>query len=314
MRRQRGGASSMSARWPGNSAVRPTARTPPASTRSRRSTTRCVGSSRLRYPGDPGSAGRDCHRVRATRGTGVGSLAAASRTRRTRRCTPGCTPRTPPSALSNRRGRRGERHSRRDPGGAPAPAVSGGDPLDGAGGHGTTRPRPRTSLSAVCTPWTGGPRPNPQARRRRRFVAPRRAPAAPAQEIAEGVYRLVGVWRQCLLVRSGAAWVLVDAAWAWGGCARVIRRAAETLFGPESRPAAILLTHLHRTTTAPRWSCASMGLSRVPARRRAPAGAGRGHRRPAGSSDTATGSTVGSSCRSCAPCRTTGGETERGRA
>jgi glyoxylase-like metal-dependent hydrolase (beta-lactamase superfamily II) len=39
--------------------------------------------------------------------------------------------------------------------------------------------------------------------------------------------------------------VLVDAAWAWGGCARIISRAAERLFGPKSRPTAILLTHLH---------------------------------------------------------------------
>jgi glyoxylase-like metal-dependent hydrolase (beta-lactamase superfamily II) len=45
------------------------------------------------------------------------------------------------------------------------------------------------------------------------------------------------------LVRSGADWVLVDTA--WPNRAAVIRTAAETLFGPGARPAAILLTHIH---------------------------------------------------------------------
>ncbi len=44
-------------------------------------------------------------------------------------------------------------------------------------------------------------------------------------------------------VRSAPSWVLIDAGWA-GDAAR-IRKAAETLFGSGSRPAAILLTHEH---------------------------------------------------------------------
>jgi glyoxylase-like metal-dependent hydrolase (beta-lactamase superfamily II) len=45
------------------------------------------------------------------------------------------------------------------------------------------------------------------------------------------------------LVRSGPKWVLVDTA--WPNRAPIIREAAETLFGPGTRPAAILLTHIH---------------------------------------------------------------------
>jgi deazaflavin-dependent oxidoreductase (nitroreductase family) len=67
----------------------------------------------------------------------------------------------------------------------------------------------------------------------------------PPQEIAQGVHRLSVYGANVYFVRSGESWVLVDAAWAWGGCARIISRAAETLFGAESRPTAILLAHLH---------------------------------------------------------------------
>ena len=67
----------------------------------------------------------------------------------------------------------------------------------------------------------------------------RRWTAAGPREIAEGVYRLSVYGANVYFVGSGASWVLVDAAWAWGGCAGVIRRAAETLFGTKSTPAAI---------------------------------------------------------------------------
>jgi NADP-dependent 3-hydroxy acid dehydrogenase YdfG len=73
--------------------------------------------------------------------------------------------------------------------------------------------------------------------------APRRA--AMPQEIAEGVHRLSVYGANVYFVGSGASWVLIDAAWAWGGCTRVIRGAAEALLGPINPPAAILLTHLH---------------------------------------------------------------------
>jgi NAD(P)-dependent dehydrogenase (short-subunit alcohol dehydrogenase family)/glyoxylase-like metal-dependent hydrolase (beta-lactamase superfamily II) len=82
------------------------------------------------------------------------------------------------------------------------------------------------------------------------------------QEIAEGVHRLSAFGANVYFVGSGGSWVLVDAARAWGGCARIIRRAAESLFGPESRPAAILLTHLHpdhdgaALELARAWDCA----------------------------------------------------------
>lgn len=45
------------------------------------------------------------------------------------------------------------------------------------------------------------------------------------------------------LIASGSTWVLVDAAWA--GSAETITAAAESLFGTGTKPAAILLTHLH---------------------------------------------------------------------
>jgi glyoxylase-like metal-dependent hydrolase (beta-lactamase superfamily II) len=45
------------------------------------------------------------------------------------------------------------------------------------------------------------------------------------------------------LIRSGASWCLIDAGWA--GSAAAIRRAADAVFGAGTRPAAILLTHIH---------------------------------------------------------------------
>ncbi|GAB3309717.1 hypothetical protein GCM10027451_19760 [Geodermatophilus aquaeductus] len=68
-----------------------------------------------------------------------------------------------------------------------------------------------------------------------------------AREIAPGVH-LLRMGRGALasnayLVRSEPGWVLIDCAWA--GSATAIRSAAESLFGPDTRPAAILLTHIH---------------------------------------------------------------------
>jgi deazaflavin-dependent oxidoreductase (nitroreductase family) len=72
--------------------------------------------------------------------------------------------------------------------------------------------------------------------------------AVPApQQIAPGVYFLTigrGVaGSNIYFVRSASTWTLVDAA--WGRNAEAIRTAAESLFGPGARPAAILLTHIH---------------------------------------------------------------------
>lgn len=65
--------------------------------------------------------------------------------------------------------------------------------------------------------------------------------------VAAGVHCLrTGPWRlasNVYLVESGSSWVLVDAG--WPGQASVIRSAAESLFGRGTRPAAILLTHVH---------------------------------------------------------------------
>ena len=67
------------------------------------------------------------------------------------------------------------------------------------------------------------------------------------EEIAPGVYRvqmgrgLTGT--NVYLVRSAGGWALIDTAWPHRG--QVIVAAAESLFGPGARPAAILLTHIH---------------------------------------------------------------------
>jgi glyoxylase-like metal-dependent hydrolase (beta-lactamase superfamily II) len=68
---------------------------------------------------------------------------------------------------------------------------------------------------------------------------------SPPQEVAEGVFRLPVFGTNVFFVRSGLSWVLIDTGWAWGDCGRRIRQAAESLFGPGARPAAILLTHMH---------------------------------------------------------------------
>ena len=67
------------------------------------------------------------------------------------------------------------------------------------------------------------------------------------REIAPGVYCMEvgkGISRSNVyFVRSGASWVLIDAASA--NCGRLIRKTAESLFGANTRPASILLTHDH---------------------------------------------------------------------
>ncbi len=67
--------------------------------------------------------------------------------------------------------------------------------------------------------------------------------ASQPKQTASGVYRLSIRGASVYFVRSGPSWALIDTAWA--GCAQPIKRAAETLFGANTRPAAILLTHSH---------------------------------------------------------------------
>ena len=64
-------------------------------------------------------------------------------------------------------------------------------------------------------------------------------------EVATGVYRVVrGTGKSNVyLVRSGSSWVLIDAGWAHQGA--LIKSSAEMVFGVNTPPAAILLTHLH---------------------------------------------------------------------
>jgi glyoxylase-like metal-dependent hydrolase (beta-lactamase superfamily II) len=76
---------------------------------------------------------------------------------------------------------------------------------------------------------------------------PRETDTGVPREIAPGVHFL-GVGKGLLrsniyFVQSGPSWALVDAASA--NCGRLIRKAAESLFGEDSPPASILLTHDH---------------------------------------------------------------------
>ena len=72
-------------------------------------------------------------------------------------------------------------------------------------------------------------------------------PQARPEEAAPGVHRLEtgrGITEaNVYLVESGPAWVLIDTAWPHRG--QAIKTAAESLFGAGTRPAAILLTHIH---------------------------------------------------------------------
>jgi glyoxylase-like metal-dependent hydrolase (beta-lactamase superfamily II) len=79
-------------------------------------------------------------------------------------------------------------------------------------------------------------------------------------EVVSGVYCLETGPRllpsNVYLVSSGTSWALIDAG--WGDCSYVITEAAESLFGVNSRPAAILLTHVH-----PDHDGAALELSRL---------------------------------------------------
>lgn len=67
------------------------------------------------------------------------------------------------------------------------------------------------------------------------------------KEIAPGVYLLEpgkGIKASNIyFVRSGPSWVLIDTGWPRDG--QLIKQAAESLFGANTRPASILLTHIH---------------------------------------------------------------------
>ncbi len=84
--------------------------------------------------------------------------------------------------------------------------------------------------------------------------------AACPEEIAPGVYRLATgrglAGANVYLVRSGAAWVLIDTAWPHRG--QLIRAAAVSVFGAGTRPEAIMLTHIH-----PDHSGSALELARV---------------------------------------------------
>jgi glyoxylase-like metal-dependent hydrolase (beta-lactamase superfamily II) len=64
-----------------------------------------------------------------------------------------------------------------------------------------------------------------------------------ARAIAEGVFYVPLGGCNVYLVGSAAQWVLIDTG--WPKSAEPIRMAAESLFGPDARPAAILITHAH---------------------------------------------------------------------
>lgn len=75
---------------------------------------------------------------------------------------------------------------------------------------------------------------------------PKEHPAAPAQEIAPGVYclRLPGMTQtNVYFVGSGGAWTLIDTGWAKDAAS--IEAAAASLFEADAPPVSIVLTHVH---------------------------------------------------------------------
>jgi glyoxylase-like metal-dependent hydrolase (beta-lactamase superfamily II) len=79
------------------------------------------------------------------------------------------------------------------------------------------------------------------------------------REIAPDVYCLGpqgSMQTNVYFVRSGPAWALIDAGWAKDGPR--IKQAAESLFGAQSHPTAILLTHCH-----PDHSGSALQLARI---------------------------------------------------
>jgi hypothetical protein len=84
-----------------------------------------------------------------------------------------------------------------------------------------------------------------------------------AREIAPDVYCLGPRGRtqtDVYFVRCGSSWSLIDAGWARDGAS--IKKAAESVFGVDTRPASILLTHSHpdhagsALQLARMWDCA----------------------------------------------------------
>jgi glyoxylase-like metal-dependent hydrolase (beta-lactamase superfamily II) len=67
--------------------------------------------------------------------------------------------------------------------------------------------------------------------------------ASQPEEVAAGVFRLSIHWTNIYFVRSASSWGLIDAAWTNSG--RLILKTAESLFGANTRPSAIYLTHAH---------------------------------------------------------------------
>lgn len=67
------------------------------------------------------------------------------------------------------------------------------------------------------------------------------------RRVAPGVHMITvgrtAVASNVYLIDAAPKWVLVDAA--WSGSAGTVMAAAESLFGTGTRPAAILLTHIH---------------------------------------------------------------------
>ncbi len=80
------------------------------------------------------------------------------------------------------------------------------------------------------------------------------APGVHCKEVGKGISR-----SNVYFVRSGSSWVLIDAASA--NCGRLISKTAESLFGANTRPSSILLTHDHpdhagsALELARMWSC-----------------------------------------------------------
>ena len=75
---------------------------------------------------------------------------------------------------------------------------------------------------------------------------PQTSTSAVAREIAPDVYCLGPKGRtqtDVYFVGSGSSWALIDAGWAKDGPS--IKQAAEAVFGADTPPAAILLTHVH---------------------------------------------------------------------
>lgn len=62
-------------------------------------------------------------------------------------------------------------------------------------------------------------------------------------EVAPDVFRFPIRGSNVYFVRSGPSWVLIDAG--WSNHADLIKQTAESLFGAEANPSAILLTHVH---------------------------------------------------------------------